>query len=89
MMQGYWFGELACLETKVPTTVLRANFFQGHLLKTEMDNILTKGFFNSPLGKCRNSFVSTNDVGECAAVSILQGPERHGDKFYDLTGPQP
>ena len=89
MMQGYWNGEVACLETGVPTTVLRANFFQGHLLKTEMENILNHGFFKCPLGVCRNSFVSTNDVGELAAVTLLEGPEKHGDKFYDVTGPAP
>ena len=54
-----------------------------------MDNILKHGFFKCPLGVCRNSFVSTNDIGELAAITIEEGPERHGDKFYDVTGPAP
>ena len=89
MMKGYWWGEEACINTGIPTTVLRANFFMGHLLKTEMENIMSKGFFRCPLGETRNSFVSTNDVGEAASVTIQEGAERHGNKFYDITGPTP
>merc|ERR1719221_1242434 len=36
-----------------------------------------------------NSFVCTNDIAEAAVVCLVEGPNRHGNKFYDLTGPQP
>merc|ERR1719506_2818133 len=61
----------------------------NHLLKTDCDNIDKEGWFSNPLGQTRNSFVCTNDVGEAAAVCLLEGPEKHANKFYDLTGPQP
>ena len=77
------------VEAGVPLTVLRANFFMNHLLKTELDSIDKEGFFSNPLGSTRNSFVCTNDIGEAAAVCIEEGPERHANKFYDLTGPEP
>merc|ERR1712050_690807 len=37
----------------------------------------------------RNSFVCTNNIAEVAAKCIEEGPERHANKFYDLTGPEP
>jgi uncharacterized protein YbjT (DUF2867 family) len=89
MLQHYWWGEKALIDAKVPLTVLRANFFMNHLLKTDVENIDKEGWFSNPLGKTRNSFVCTNDIGEAAAVVLHQGPRRHVNKFYDLTGPEP
>jgi len=89
MLQHYWWGEKSLIDAGLPVTVLRANFFMNHLLKTDTDNINNEGWFSNPLGKTRNSFVCTNDVGEAAAICLMEGPEKHANKFYDLTGPQP
>jgi len=89
MLQGYWHGEEVAIATGIPTTALRGNFFMNHLIKNEINNIEENGFFSSPLGDCKNSFTCTNDLGEIASLCILQGPERHGNKFYDITGPEP
>eukprot|EP01065_Artemidia_motanka_P045906 TRINITY_DN683_c0_g1_i3.p1 TRINITY_DN683_c0_g1~~TRINITY_DN683_c0_g1_i3.p1 ORF type:complete len:425 (+),score=207.84 TRINITY_DN683_c0_g1_i3:74-1348(+) len=92
MLQHYWWGEKALLDAKVPTCVLRANFFMNHLLKTDCDNIKEHGFFSNPLGKARNSFVCTNDIGEAAAQVLkdnASGACSHRKKFYDITGPAP
>eukprot|EP01063_Lacrimia_lanifica_P001156 TRINITY_DN1055_c0_g1_i1.p1 TRINITY_DN1055_c0_g1~~TRINITY_DN1055_c0_g1_i1.p1 ORF type:complete len:327 (+),score=157.16 TRINITY_DN1055_c0_g1_i1:59-1039(+) len=90
MLRGYWRDEEVLLK-QLPkaTTVLRANFFQGHIVKPETGSIDANGTFKSPLGECKNSFVSTNDLGEVAAICLLEGVERHGNKFYDITGPVP
>ena len=61
----------------------------NHLLKTDCDNIADEGWFSNPLGNARNSFVATRDIAEAAAVVLTEGPEVHGNKFYDLTGPEP
>merc|ERR1719436_1790522 len=61
----------------------------NHLLKTDTENIDKEGWFSNPLGTTRNSFVSTSDIGEAAATIIAEGPGKHANKFYDLTGPQP
>ena len=45
--------------------------------------------FANPLGDTRNSFVCTNDIAEAAFVCIRDGPTRHANKFYDITGPAP
>ncbi len=89
MLQHYWWGEKSLIDAGMTVTVLRNNFFMNHLLKTDSDNILNEGWFSNPLGDARNSFVATRDIAEAAAVIFTEGPERHGDKFYDITGPQP
>mmetsp|Transcript_118499 Transcript_118499/g.206285 ORF Transcript_118499/g.206285 Transcript_118499/m.206285 type:complete len:327 (-) Transcript_118499:935-1915(-) len=90
MLQHYWWGEEALIKAGLPLTVLRANFFMNHLLKTDLETIDgPEGWFANPLGDTRNSFICTNDIAEAAAVVICDGPDRHSDKFYDLTGPVP
>lgn len=89
MLQHYWWAEKALVESGLPLTVLRCNFFMNHLLKTDTENIDNEGWFSNPLGKTRNSFVCTNDIGEAAYVCLTEGPERHANKFYDITGPAP
>lgn len=89
MLQHYWWGEQALIEEGLNVTVLRNNFFMNHLLKTDCDNIAAEGWFSNPLGDARNSFVATRDIAEAAAVILCEGPDRHANKFYDLTGPQP
>ncbi len=89
MLQHYWWGEKALIDAGLNVTVLRNNFFMNHLLKTDSDNILNEGWFTNPLGTARNSFVSTRDIAEAAAVILAEGPDRHANKFYDITGPEP
>ncbi|XP_057314311.1 (4-alkanoyl-5-oxo-2,5-dihydrofuran-3-yl)methyl phosphate reductase-like [Hydractinia symbiolongicarpus] len=89
MLEGYWLAEKYLIETGIPVTVVRANFFMTHLVKPDLQNIMEHGFFTFPLSDCRNSFVSTNDLGEIAAKALVEGPSIHGDKFYDITGPEP
>ncbi len=89
MLQHYWWGEKALIDAGLNVTVLRNNFFMNHLLKTDLDTIANEGWFSNPLGNARNSFVATRDIAEAAAVVLTEGPEKHGDKFYDITGPEP
>lgn len=89
MLQHYWWGEKALIDAGLNVTVLRNNFFMNHLLKTDSETIDGEGWFSNPLGSARNSFVATRDIAEAAAIVLTEGPERHADKFYDLTGPEP
>ena len=89
MLQHYWWGEKSLIDEGLAVTVLRNNFFMNHLLKTDCESIEKDGWFSNPLGDARNSFVCTQDIAEAAAVVLTEGPEKHGDKFYDITGPQP
>ncbi len=89
MLQHYWWGEKSLIDAGLNVTALRNNFFMNHLLKTDCDTIANDGTFSNPLGEMRNSFVATRDIAEAAAVVLIEGPERHGNKFYDITGPAP
>jgi len=88
MLQHYWWSEECLIKAGLPMTSVRGNFYMNHLLKNEVANI-KNGFFNSPIGNCKNSFVSACDQGEAAAQCLLEGAEKHANKFYDITGPQP
>ena len=89
MLQHYWWGEKSLIDEGLNVTVLRNNFFMNHLLKTDCENIDAEGWFSNPLGSARNSFVATRDIAKAAAVVLTEGPEKHADKFYDITGPEP
>ena len=89
MLQHYWWGEKALIDEGLSVTALRNNFFMNHLLKTDSETIDGEGWFSNPLGDMRNSFVATRDIAEAAAVVLIEGPERHANKFYDITGPAP
>merc|ERR1712137_561358 len=88
MLQHYWWSEECLIKAGLPTTSVRGNFYMNHLLKNEVENI-KNGFFSSPIGDCRNSFVSPCDQGEAAALCLIEGPEKHVNKFYDICGAQP
>lgn len=88
MLQHYWWGEKALIDAGLQVTALRNNFFMNHLLKTDSESIANEGWFSNPLGTARNSFVATRDIAEAAAVVLTEGPERHANKFYDITGPE-
>ena len=89
MLQHYWWGEKALIDEGLNVTALRNNFFMNHLLKTDCETIDNEGWFSNPLGDMRNSFVATRDIAEAAAVVLTEGPDRHANKFYDITGPAP
>lgn len=89
MLQHYWWGEKALIDEGLPVSVLRNNFFMNHLLKTDCETINAEGWFSNPLGNAQNSFVATRDIATAAAVLLTEGPEKHANKFYDITGPEP
>jgi len=84
-----WKGEEFLIEQGLPVTGVRGNFFMNHLMKNEATNIKEHGFMELPLGECKNSFVCSNDIGEACVTCLLDGPEMHADKYYDICGPVP
>lgn len=84
-----WHGEEYLINEGLPVTGVRGNFFMNHLMKNEAKNIKEHGFMELPLGECKNSFVCPNDMGEATARVLLDGPEMHANKFYDICGPVP
>ena len=88
MLQHYWWSEECLIDAGFPVTSIRGNFYMNHLLKNETGSIQKEGCFSTCLGDCKNSFVCANDMGEAAAICLVEGPERHANKFYDITGPE-
>lgn len=72
MLQHYWWAEKCLIDEGLPVTSIRGNFYMNHLLKNETDNI-NNGFFESPLGDCKNSFVCTNDMAQASVTCFLEG----------------
>jgi len=66
-----------------------ASYDANKHVKTDCDNINAEAWFSNPLGSARNSFVATRDIAEAAAVVLNEGSEKHANKFYDITGPEP
>ena len=66
MLQHYWWSEACFIDAgfKDRMTSIRGNFYMNHLLKNETESIKASNTFTSPLGGCKNSFVSCNDMGE-------------------------
>lgn len=90
MLQHYWWSEECFVDAgfKSKLTSIRGNFYMNHLLKNELDSIKDQGTFSSPLGECKNAFVSCNDMGEASVTCLTEGPGLHGDKYYDICGAQ-
>ena len=61
----------------------------NHLLKNELDSVRENGTFTSPLGRRKTCLPRGNDMGEAAFTVLKEGPERHGNKFYDICGAEP
>ena len=64
-------------------TFLRDNFYQDLLPFFVGDD----GILRGPAGQGRAAFVARADVARVAAT-VLQRPETHADRTYDLTGPE-
>jgi uncharacterized protein YbjT (DUF2867 family) len=88
-LQLLWQGEEVLIAEGLPVTGVRGNFFMNHLMKNEAPNIQEHGFMELPLGECKNSFVCSSDMAEAAATCLLEGPEKHLNKYYDICGPVP
>jgi len=86
-LQQLWEGEECLIAEGLPMTGVRGNFYMNHLMKNEGDNIKNEGFMELPLGTTKNSFVCSNDMGESASICLLEGEEKHANKFYDICGP--
>ena len=70
--------------SRIPFTILRPNnFFQNDYWFKDV--ILQYGIYPQPLGNAGVSRVDVRDIGEAAAVALLDGG--HEGQTYDLVGP--
>ena len=68
------------------TTFLRASFFMQNLNTTHRQEIKERDEIYVPVGAAKTSFLDVRDIGAVAAAALTQ--PGHGNKAYDLTGPE-
>lgn len=79
--------EAAVRASEVPWTFLRPADFMQNLADVHGARIRQDGMIRVPAGHGRSAFVDVEDIGK-ACAAVLQFPDRHAHKAYDLTGPE-
>ncbi|MFG2819343.1 NAD(P)H-binding protein [Kitasatospora sp. NPDC048365] len=69
-------------------TVLRPHWFMQNLLG-EAEDIRATGTFSLDMAAARLGMIDARDLAACAALILLDRPERHHGEAYTLTGPRP
>jgi uncharacterized protein YbjT (DUF2867 family) len=75
--------ELAC--SGISYTFLRAGYFTQNLNMFLLDELVNNDRIYVPAGRGKTSFIDLRDIGDAAAVSLLE-PEKHHNRKYVLTG---
>lgn len=69
----------------LPFTFLRPSFFMQNLNTTHQEDIQKHDDLFIPAGNARTSFIDTRDIGEIAAICLMNTPQHIGQK-YSITG---
>lgn len=69
----------------IPHTFLRPSFFMQNQSTIHQKDISIRNEIAVPVGKSRTSFINTRDIGEAAAVCLIDA-NKHTGKKYTLTG---
>ncbi len=77
--------EKEMVRLELPYTFLRPSFFMQNLNTTHLEDIQKWDDLFIPAGKAKTSFIDTRDIGEAAAICLLDTGKYTG-KAFDLTG---
>ncbi|WP_059141287.1 SDR family oxidoreductase [Paenilisteria newyorkensis] len=69
----------------LPYTFLRPSFFMQNLNATHQEDIQKHSDLFIPAGKAKTSFIDTRDIGEIAAICLMNTPD-HLHQKYSITG---
>src|SRR5262249_10350678 len=84
----HWLAEQMLLWSGLPVVYLRPTaFFDGMFLVQGAKSIREDDVIRLPFGDGKTALIAGADVGVAAAV-VLNNPEPHIGKIYDLTGAQ-
>jgi len=78
--------EEAIRKTGIALTSIRPTCFMDNFF-VEAKNIKDKSIYQAGIGEARVNWVSTKDIGEISAISLVEGEKHHG-KNYEVTGPE-
>lgn len=87
--QQHWLGEQVLNWSSLPVVHVRATIFLEHPFFSILApiSIAENGTIRLPFGNARTSPIAAYDVARVIAT-ILQSPEAHIGKVYELTGPR-
>ena len=68
-------------------TFLRPNSFMQNILAYNAPSIRAQSAFYAAMGNARISYLDVRDIA-AAAAKILAAPAAHGEKIYELNGPE-
>ena len=80
----YAIGQLL-RKSSIEWTFLRPSFFMQNLTTTHREEIARRNEIFVPAGDGKTNFIDVQDIGEVAAVVMLES-EKHYGKAYSLTG---
>lgn len=81
-------AEKTILESSVPFTILRPNYFMQNFIVFFGPTIKSQGSFYISADDGRVSFVDARDMARVAVELLLSSRSQHLDKIYNITGPQ-
>jgi uncharacterized protein YbjT (DUF2867 family) len=76
--------EKCIVDSKIPFTFLRPAYFMQNFLTTLKSELINKKRIFLPAGITRFTMIDVEDIGRVAA-KVLESPEKHLNKCYDLT----
>ncbi|MBC6315933.1 NmrA family NAD(P)-binding protein [Listeria grandensis] len=77
--------EKEMMRLELPYTFLRPSFFMQNLNTTHQMDIQKNQDLFIPAGKAKTSFIDTRDIGEIAAICLMNTPQ-HLQQKYSITG---
>lgn len=85
---GRWHGQVeeAVMQSGIPYTILRPNFFMQNFVNFTAGSIKNAGAFYQPSGDGRVAYIDTRDIAASAVAALTKtGFE---NQTFDLTGPE-
>ena len=74
------------IESKIPFTFLRANYFMQNFVNFSSHSVKTQGAFYVPAGNARISFVDVRDIAAIAVHALTSTNGKHEGKAHIITG---
>jgi uncharacterized protein YbjT (DUF2867 family) len=82
-------AEKVILESSIPFTILRPNYFMQNFVVFFSHTIKSQGSFYISAGDGKVSFVDARDMAYVAVKLLtVNDPQQHIDKTYNVTGPE-
>ena len=79
-------GEQAVLESGIPSTVVRAAWFNQNFTEGHMAGVVPEGVLAVPAGDVKEAIVDADDIADVAIAALTE--DGHAGEIYEVTGPE-